>query len=93
MPEMHFQLRWPDGSESLCYSPSLVIKEHVSVGAEYELRDFLARIGTALDIASERVRRKYGVPCARAMHQLDHIQRRAAEFESDAPITVIGFCA
>ena len=25
MPAMHYRLRWPDASESTCYSPSLVI--------------------------------------------------------------------
>ena len=88
MPEMHFRLLWPDGSESLCYSPSLVIEEHLSVGARYRLGDFLARAGAALEVASDRVRQKYGTPCVRAKDQLAQLRRRAADFERDANATV-----
>jgi sucrose-6-phosphate hydrolase SacC (GH32 family) len=28
MSEVHFQIAWPDHSEDLCYSPSLVIKKY-----------------------------------------------------------------
>jgi len=37
MPAMHYRLRWPDASESTCYSPSLVIKDYFETGASYEL--------------------------------------------------------
>ena len=30
MPEMHFQIRWPDGQVDTCYSPSLVVREHLA---------------------------------------------------------------
>ena len=36
------------------------------VGANYPLADFVERSRTALDIASERVKAKYGFPCSRA---------------------------
>ena len=93
MPEMQFGVRWPDGSESLCYSPSLVIEEHVSEGADYPLADFLSRIGEALRIASDRVQRKYGMPCPRAIGQLAQINSRAAAFAGDdaASVTVTRF--
>ena len=32
MPEMHFHIRWPDGTSETCYSPSLVIKDYFTVG-------------------------------------------------------------
>ncbi len=35
MPEMRFQIRWPDGADETCYSPSLVIKDHLAVGVSY----------------------------------------------------------
>ena len=41
MPEMHFQVRWPDGREDHCYSPSLVVREHLQVGDSYPLPDFM----------------------------------------------------
>lgn len=93
MPEMQFHVRWPDGTESLCYSPSLVVEQHVSEGSSYPLEDFVSRIGTALRIASERVQQKYGMPCSRAIGQLAQIHRRAAGFSDDAAasVTVLRF--
>ncbi|TDT96927.1 putative repeat protein (TIGR04042 family) [Azorhizobium sp. AG788] len=84
MPEMRFHIRWPDGRAEACYSPSLVIKEHLDVGASYPLVDFLARSRTALTIASDRVEAKYGFPCSRALGQLARIEAAARAF-SDTP--------
>lgn len=80
MPEMRFHIRWPDGTREACYSPSLVIKDYFSVGAEYPLPDFLERSRTALGIASERVRAAYGRPCRRALAQLASIEATASAF-------------
>lgn len=93
MPEMRFTIRWPDGREEACYSPSLVIKEHMSVGAIYPLPEFLDRSRTALGIASERVRAKYGFPCSRALGQLARIEAAAAGFRdrSGAAVTIVNF--
>lgn len=93
MPEMQFHVRWPDGTESRCYSPSLVVEEHVSEGTSYKLDDFVSRIGAALHIASDRVQQKYGMPCSRAIGQLAQIRQRAAGFSSDASaaVTVLRF--
>jgi uncharacterized repeat protein (TIGR04042 family) len=77
---MTFAVRWPDGSDSVCYSPSLVIRDHFSPGDSYALDDFLRRCRTALTIASDRVRQKYGFPCSRALGQLAEIERRAATY-------------
>ena len=83
MPEMHFHLRWPDGSSARCYSPSLVIKDYFVVGTDYALTDFLTRSRTALGIASDRVRAKYGMPCSRALAQLARIETMASAFTGD----------
>jgi uncharacterized repeat protein (TIGR04042 family) len=93
MPEMRFRIRWPDDSTETCYSPSLVIKDYFSIGADYPLADFLARSRAALNIASERVRAKHGMPCSRALAQLARIEVAAAAFTnvSDARVTVDGF--
>ena len=64
MPEMLFHVRWPDGETETCYTPSLVVKDHLTAGASYALSDFLARSRTALTMASERVREKYGFSCS-----------------------------
>lgn len=80
MPEMHYRLRWPDDSESTCYSPSLVIKDHFAPGESYTLAEFLARARTATQIASDRVAAKYGFACSRAHDQLQEIERLAERF-------------
>jgi len=91
MPVMHFQVRWPDASESRCYSPSLVVRDFLAPGERYALDDFLRRTREALGIASERVRAKYGFACSQAMDQLAEIERIAARFEPAAEITVLAF--
>jgi uncharacterized repeat protein (TIGR04042 family) len=84
MPEMLFTVRWPDGQTMRCYSPSLVVQEHLSPGALYPVDDFLARSRTALQTASERVQLRYGFPCSRALGQLAEIERRAKAFSADS---------
>lgn len=93
MPEMRFTVRWPDGSAESCYSPSLVIREHMAVGESYALADFVGRSRTALEIASERVREKYGFACSSALDQLARIEAKAAGFADapDARVAVLSF--
>ena len=90
MPEMRFLIRWPDGTRERCYSPSLVIRDYFVPGETYALADFLSLSRTALAIASDRVKAKYGVPCGRALAQLARIEATAARFASlpDACVTV-----
>ena len=80
MPEMRFVIRWPDGRRESCYSPSLVVRDHLSEGQSYALDDFLARTRAALTIASERVRAKYGNACSLAVGQLARLEADAARF-------------
>ena len=91
MPEMHFLVRWPDGDEMRCYSPSLVVREHLEVGRAYPVAEFLARSRAMLEIGSERVRAKYGYACSSAMDQLALIEQRAAQFVPAAVVVVTGF--
>lgn len=93
MPEMHFQIRWPDAREERCYSPSLIVKEYVAINRDYALDDFMARMREALHIASERVRVKYGFACSSAMAQMERLERQAAHFsgEPDAVVRVLEF--
>ena len=93
MPEMRFHVRWPDGAVEACYSPSLVVKDHLAIGESYPLQDFLQRSRTALTIASERVRAKYGVPCSRALGQLARIEAAGDRFAAapDSRVAVIAF--
>jgi len=91
VPEMHFRVRWPDASETRCYSPSLVIQEFFAPGSSYALGDFLGRSRQALSIASERVRAKYGRPCSLALGQLAEIERLAGRFEAGTQVQIIDF--
>jgi uncharacterized repeat protein (TIGR04042 family) len=93
MPVMHFHVRWPDASETRCYSPSLVVQDFLAPGERYALDDFLQRTRDALGIASERVRAKYGFACSQAMDQLAEIERIANRFAgtADAQVTVVAF--
>ncbi|MBA4023382.1 MAG: hypothetical protein C0482_13550 [Gordonia sp.] len=77
MPEMTFTVQWPDGARQQCYSPSLVMHEHLEVGAEYPVAEFVARTTTALGIASDRVRAKFGFACTSAAAQLADIENVA----------------
>ena len=92
MPEMTFDVRWPDNSAERCYSPSLVVREHLAVGAAYPLPEFLGRCRAALQIASDRVQAKYGFPCSRAAAQLARREARAAAF-ADLPDPVVHILA
>ncbi len=93
MPVMHFHVRWPDASESRCYSPSLVVKEHLEPGTRYPLADFVDRSRTMLRIASDRVEAKYGFACSAALDQLAQIERTAARFRGlpQAEVAVLRF--
>ena len=81
MPEMRFVVRWPDGGRESCYSPSLVVRDFLREGESYSVTDFLQRSRDALQIASERVKAKYGFPCSLALDQLARIEAKASEFD------------
>ncbi|SAL35796.1 glycosyl transferase, group 1 [Caballeronia sordidicola] len=91
MPVMHFRIQWPDNSEENCYSPSQVVSDFFTPGQDYPVDDFLLRAREALNIASERVREKYGFACSAAMDQLAKIEVDAERFmdEPDARVKVI----
>lgn len=93
MPEMHFTVRWPDGCEHTCYSPSLVVQDFLVPGQCYSLPDFLSRTHKALSIASDRVAAKYGFACSRAMDQWSEISIHAQAFlaQPDAQVEVLRF--
>jgi uncharacterized repeat protein (TIGR04042 family) len=94
MPEMYFDVTWPSGQRERCYSPSLVVEEHLVVGQSYKVDEFVARARTALEIAAERVRQKYGFYCSAARDQLAHIEATAGRLtrgERDGMVSVDAF--
>jgi len=93
MGELHFTIRWPDGSLERCYSPSRSVKSFLTPGESYPLVDFVHRSTSALALAGERVRRRRGFSCTGASEQLSAIERTAADFDghAGARVTVVGF--
>jgi uncharacterized repeat protein (TIGR04042 family) len=82
MPEITFTITWPDGRQERCYSPSLIVQDFFTPGTSYAIADFLQRSRTALSIASERVKQKFGYPCSRALGQLASIESAGATFSA-----------
>lgn len=88
MPAIHFNVRWPDGSEDSCYSPSTVVREHFKAGDRMPLTEFVAKAEVALDSASHRVEQKFGYFCSSAMDQLSVIKTKAARFETSQHLEI-----
>ncbi len=93
MPALHYRLKWPDGSESTSYSPSLVIQDFLHEGTDYPVDDFLRRLREATAIANDRVQAKFGFVCSRVNDQLVDSQARAEGFahRADARVRVVSF--
>jgi uncharacterized repeat protein (TIGR04042 family) len=89
MPEMTFTVRWPDGRVDDCYSPSLVVHDHLDVGSTYAVEEFVSRSGTALGIASDRVRAKYGFACTASSASLERITATASRYAADDLVEVL----
>lgn len=89
MPEMTFTVRWPDGRVEDCYSPSLVVHDHLATGERYTVAEFVERSSTALDVASERVRARYGFACTSSQATRAQIQRSAAAHPRDDLVEVL----
>ena len=89
MPEMTFDVRWPDGTVQSLYSPSLVVHDHLRTGARYTVADFTGRATEALATAGERVRAKYGFACTSAVETTSRIRTAAAGHRPDDLVTVV----
>jgi putative flavoprotein involved in K+ transport len=94
MPEMHFKVKWPSGRVDDCYSPSYIVEEHLTEGADYDVDDFVGRVRAALSIASERVFARYGFECTSALDQLRAVEETAAALavpERAGKVAVLSF--
>lgn len=78
---MTFTVQWPNGCRQQCYSPSLVVRDHLKVGERYEIPEFVLRTRLALTEASDRVQAKYGFACTSAAATLREIETTAAAFD------------
>lgn len=78
MPAVNFKIRWPNGKEAIGYSPSTVIFQYLEEGASYPLTDFMQRIESALNNASERVKQVKGFYCSSAMDTLSSLKGQSS---------------
>ncbi|MEJ5913633.1 MSMEG_0570 family nitrogen starvation response protein [Pseudokineococcus sp. 1T1Z-3] len=84
MPEARVRLRWPDGGEETCWSPSLVVHDHLTAGESYPVADVVARVRAAMDEADARVRARYGMACTGAAATAQGVAERAAGLRGEA---------
>ena len=91
MPEVLFKIKWPDGKIEDCYSPSTIIFDYLKEGESYNLKDFIERSSNALNLASERVMKKYGFRCTSAEAQLSKILANAQTFTPDQTVDCLSF--
>ena len=91
MPEVLFKIKWPDGKIEDCYSPSTIIFDYLKEGESYNLKDFIERSSNALNLASERVLKKYGFRCTSAEAQLSKILANAQTFTPDQNVDCLSF--
>lgn len=94
MPEIRFRIQWPDGTQETCYSPSLVVKDYFVPAQAYALDEFIRRATESLQIASDRVQAKYGMPCGLALGQLQKLQTTAQQYQdlAAAQVMFLEFC-
>jgi len=64
---------------NVCVRPIL---DYFTPNSEYKLEDFVMRSHTALNIASDRVLAKYGMPCGKALGQLRQIEIAALAYQN-----------
>lgn len=89
MPEMTFTVTWPDGRTVDCYSPSLVMHDYLREGVSYPVSTFVGLTSEALDVASARVKEKFGFECTSAAAQKAEIEATSAGFAIDDHVRVL----
>ena len=90
MPEVRFQLEWPDGQSSTLYSPSTVILDYFNSGDSLLVSELESRGIEALRAASERVRARYGFACTRTDEEESQLRQWIARYSSDDTVRVVG---
>ena len=90
MPEVRFQLEWPDGHSSTLYSPSTVILDYLRPGDSLLISELEVRGVGALRAASERVRARYGFACTRTDEEESQLRQCISRYSSDDTVRVTG---
>lgn len=89
MPEATVTVRWPDGRVEECWSPSLVVHDHLEAGRRYAVADFVDRCTTAMAEADRRVRARYGFACTGAAATTEAVGASASRHPADAEVEVL----
>lgn len=89
VPEAVVTVRWPDGRVEDCWSPSLVVHDHLEAGRRYPVADFVARCVAAMDEADRRVRARYGFACTGAAATVASVGASASRHRADAEVEVV----
>ncbi|WP_422001513.1 MSMEG_0570 family nitrogen starvation response protein [Roseovarius mucosus] len=89
MPEAVFRIRWPDGVEEDCYSPSTVIHDHLTARESYKVAEFHERSRVALELAAQRVEAKFGFRCSSADAQAAKIAAAVSRFDPQEIVTCL----
>jgi len=88
MPEVRFQLNWPDGQSSTLYSPSTVILDYFKPGDSLLASELESRGIEALRAASERVRARYGFACTRTDEEEARLRQWISRYGSSDTVRV-----
>ena len=88
MPEVHFDIEWPDSEVTTHYSPSTVVIEYFQAGRSLSIAELRTESAEALGRAAERVRLKYGFVCTSAADSLRDISKRAGQYQPDDRVTI-----
>ncbi len=89
MPEVHFTIQLPDGSQHQCYSPSTIVRDYFKANDEFTVTDFVSRSRVAYTAASERVRAKFGFSCSSAASQLEMIETLTRTQPADGRVRIL----
>ena len=90
MPEVRFELEWPDGQITTLYSPSTVILDYLRPGESLLVSELEARGVEALHVASERVRTRYGFACTRTHEEESRLRQWISRYSSSDTVRVTG---
>ncbi|MGD8863051.1 MAG: MSMEG_0570 family nitrogen starvation response protein [Myxococcales bacterium] len=90
MPEMLFDVMWPDDSLDRCYSPSTVIQKHVRTDTSYALEELLENLRAGLTEAGERISQRFGHYCSGARDQLARLEAKSARFAPQEQVRILG---
>lgn len=88
VPEVHLNVEWPDGRNTVLYSPSTVILNYLQPGQSLAVAELTSRGKEALRLASERVRARYGFACTRTDEEERQLLHTAAAYADDQLVRI-----